>query len=500
MKSFRQVEENRRAYHRDPTLNSVHRASLLVPEIEGARAEISFLNHFLIKRGYERVGCRITAIGPTGQRISAQMHLVKEPRVYRIPLTGTVEAPVASWLVEFFAAENLFFPFPAVMINHIAPRWLNTVHAYNRILNDVFEDDAINARHVAEASIDVRMDDRHDTILMFTAGPARCAGDLEIELQANGKTLKAHHALDVARMCHEHVSLKSVFPAVGNVANGVLRIRQPQQAMFYGRLFTGQVDADGTLAANHSFYDNSTVAEYWDNTAEAVRHYPMFDGLHALVRFYPIMAPGALDVAVELFDAEGRQVAATEAGRIESPNGDWLEFDVSKLAEEEGVAARACAFAVRVRPLEGNTPMRVAHQVVYRDAGNDQALEASINLGLANANVYIPDDKTSLAWGQVPMAPDIESWLGFVWNHPHEAGDEVHIRLYDTTGLIAEETRKLNGRSGVVLSPADLDRIAGKAATFEPVWYEARTSRPDLAAFSVARHRVSRACSGEHNF
>ncbi|EMF98201.1 hypothetical protein LEP1GSC123_0086 [Leptospira borgpetersenii str. 200701203] len=49
MKLRKEVEATRRSYHLEPTLNSVHRSSLLVPEIPGSIAEISFLNHFFNK-------------------------------------------------------------------------------------------------------------------------------------------------------------------------------------------------------------------------------------------------------------------------------------------------------------------------------------------------------------------------------------------------------------------------------------------------------------------
>jgi len=50
MKTVKQVKATRKTYHKDPTLNTIHRASLLVPEIQNTVAEISFLNHFLLKR------------------------------------------------------------------------------------------------------------------------------------------------------------------------------------------------------------------------------------------------------------------------------------------------------------------------------------------------------------------------------------------------------------------------------------------------------------------
>jgi len=66
MKTVKQVETTRKTYHRDPTLNTIHRASLLVPEIQNTVAEISFLNHFLLKRQYPNVACKITAIDVDG--------------------------------------------------------------------------------------------------------------------------------------------------------------------------------------------------------------------------------------------------------------------------------------------------------------------------------------------------------------------------------------------------------------------------------------------------
>ena len=46
VKTVKQVEATRKTYHRDPTINTIHRASLLVPEIQNTTTEISFLNHY----------------------------------------------------------------------------------------------------------------------------------------------------------------------------------------------------------------------------------------------------------------------------------------------------------------------------------------------------------------------------------------------------------------------------------------------------------------------
>ena len=82
MKTVKQVETTRKTYHRDPTLNTIHRASLLVPEIQNTVAEISFLNHFLLKRQYPNVACKITAINADGKKIESKLHKIDKPIVY----------------------------------------------------------------------------------------------------------------------------------------------------------------------------------------------------------------------------------------------------------------------------------------------------------------------------------------------------------------------------------------------------------------------------------
>ena len=499
MKSFKEVEATRRAYHQDAALNSVHRASLMVPELAGAEAEISFVNHFLLKRGYAKVACRVTAVDPAGKRIEARLFPITEPKVYTIPLTGMVSVPVATYLVDFFAADNLFIPFPAVMLNHRGPGFLNTVHAYNRVLNDVFEDDAINATSNPEASIDVLLDGRTDTFAVFTAGPRRCQGELEVELAADGRVHTASIALDVPRLCNQEVSLRQIFPGLQAGTTGFLRLRQPRQELFYGRLLAGRRCDDGAFSANHSYYDSSGVAEYWEDNREAYRLYPFFADLDNVVRMYPIMSPGTLAVAIVAYDRAGRRLAELPAGELESPGPRFLEVDVNRRLAESGVAiGDVCAFAVRAWPVRGKTPTRVNHELVYGGGG----LQTSVNVSLANPNVFVPPTKTGLTWGQAPVGGDIESWLGFVGNAPQGAACELAVTLYGEQGELARKTCVLPGGGSVQFNLADALAEAGARSSEQPanVWYIARAARSDLSAYAVTRHRDSRHCSGEHSY
>src|SRR5262245_48020773 len=106
MKSFKEVEETRRNYHANSTLNSVHRSSLLAPKLPGAELSVSFLNHFLLKRGYRNVACRVSEMDVAGKRIQARMTRIDEPRAYTFRLTDAAHADAVTFMVEFFSGDN----------------------------------------------------------------------------------------------------------------------------------------------------------------------------------------------------------------------------------------------------------------------------------------------------------------------------------------------------------------------------------------------------------
>lgn len=504
MKSFKEVEAARRAYHRDGALNSVHRSSLTVPEIEGSQATISFINHFLLKRNYPNVGCRITALDPSGHRIESRLLKVDEPRVYTVPLSGMVSEPVNGYLIEFFAAENLFIPFPAVMVNHHGPQHHNSVHAYNRILNDVFEDDAINANSVSEASIDVHIDETTDTFAVFTAGPQPCHGKLEIELMTASGEHSAEIALEVPRLCSREISLRKTFPDLPPTTSGTLKLKQPSQFLFYGRMLTGMRRKDDAFSANHSYYDSSASLEYWNDDQPSLRLYPFFQRIDNKVRMYPIMSPGRLKVGIEMYDRNGSTLATTDAGSVQSPSARPLDFSVNQLCDAAGIDhSDVAAFLVRAAPEGGKTPTRVNHQLVHGSLSADN-LNASVNVSLTNPNVFIPKGKTGFAWGQIPVGSTVESVLGIVGNSPQGNGAILDVTLYDEQGSLGTRAFELKEAAAIHINAAEIDTWRKRDNTdtddISYVWYTATAKRPDLTGYVVTHHTASGHFSGEHSF
>ena len=86
MKAFKAVEKNRVNYHAFANKRTVHRSSLLAPKLDEAETWISFLNHFLIKRNYKKVVCKVTAIDINGDDIDSSSLTIEKPIVYNINL------------------------------------------------------------------------------------------------------------------------------------------------------------------------------------------------------------------------------------------------------------------------------------------------------------------------------------------------------------------------------------------------------------------------------
>ena len=82
MKSFKEVEKNRVNYHKSHNTNTVHRSSLIVPKLFQATSNISFLNHFLIKRNNKNIALKITAINSQGCSYDSLTIAIDETKVY----------------------------------------------------------------------------------------------------------------------------------------------------------------------------------------------------------------------------------------------------------------------------------------------------------------------------------------------------------------------------------------------------------------------------------
>lgn len=497
MKLIRDQENTRRGYHDDAARNTVHRTSLLAPKLPGTSTEISFANHFLLKRGYDDVACRLTAIDESGQRLESRTYRICDPRVYVFALDELTTNDVGNYMVEFFSAENLFYPFPAVVINHRNAQSLNAVHSYNRVLNDVFEDDEINAATVAEASIDTRVDSTTDTFGVFTSGPVACEQPIQISLAWPDRSIDAEVAPPAGRLSNRLISVREQFGSEAERPGAVLRFSQPAQQLFYGRMLAGiRNTRDGALAANHSFYDCSAVGEYWPDARPSSRVYPLADGFAARLRLYPIFSPCRLHTRIELRDANGRIVRTVDCEPLESPSGCLLDIAVSEIAAD---VPEATSFSFSVWPDAGATPRRINHQLIYEDPSHPGSLAASVAISLRNPNALRPPNASGLCWGQCAVGADLRTSIGIVLDDADNGAATVELQLIGEDGELYRTELTLHGGGAVVVDPAALlPEFNDREISY--LWYWATSKRPDLAAYVVSKVVSSGHCTGEHSF
>ena len=505
MKKYKEVESTRQEYHKDPNINSVHRSSLIVPEILGTEVDISFLNHFLLKRNYSKVACKITPIDNYGQKIESRLYTIDKPIVYKIPLTGMVDKPVSSYLVEFFAADNLFIPFPAVMINHKGKGFINQVHSYNRVLNDVFEDDVINSTQVSEASIDLILENNTDTFLLFSAGPTHIRGPLEIEILTDKeKTLRRIHNVDLVRFGTKKISMRETFKDIPNGVKGVLKVKQPRQFLFYGRMLGGQYLNDGAFSANHSYYDSSTVPDYWDDNKSSQRFYPFFCGLNNIIRMYPIMSPSNLNLSIGLYATDGSLLKEVPIGVLTSPGNHYLNVLINSVAKQENIDSKQiCSFSVSARTTtNGKMPTRVNHQLIYGNGG----LNTSINISLNNPNVFVPKDKKSFKWGQTIVGRDYDTFVGIVADPSENVNIKYHdviVKFYGSEGEIAQRNWHIPNGSSINFEVGkellmELEKL--KINTPQYIWCTVESENYGINYVTTTYNKITKHCSGEHGF
>lgn len=102
---------------------------------------VSFLNHFLLKRGIPSVSMRLCVRHMDGSLLKEISEEVSEPRVYSYSLASIlsplgIESGEFSVYIEFTSANNLSVPFCAVTSDIYSNCLVDIVHTYGRALEN----------------------------------------------------------------------------------------------------------------------------------------------------------------------------------------------------------------------------------------------------------------------------------------------------------------------------------------------------------------------------
>jgi hypothetical protein len=493
MKAYLKVQKDRKRYHINPFKNTVHRSSLLAPSMVKADTWITFVNHFLIKRNYKSVALKITAVDKNGKLLDSQTMEINEPKVYSINLDemfSTVKA--INYLVEFYSDKNLFVPFPAVIVSHNGRDFCNVVHSFNRILNDVFENDNVNNENVAESSIDVINNKKFDTFFNLASGMTKVSGDLNVVYEKNQKKFKKKIKISIPRLSFKSFYLSKILPE--HTVGGTIKINQPKPELFFGRMLAGRVNKKTkAFSSNHSFYDSSKTKEYF-NSSESYRTYPFFNNFLNKIIFYPIMSKSNLNIYIKFKNKN--EILKSKVYKFKTNSRAPLEINVSEIVSELKLK-NITAFSVIAESINGKIPTRVNHQLVYGGNKKVQALDCSINVSLTNDTIFTPSYKKSFVWGAALRKKNYNSNIGFCFKKNIGKDEKVEVDFYDENGKIKSKNFNLKPSTSEIIN---VEKLFGCNNKNQYLWYVAKSDRADLNAYSVHKNKLSNNSSGEHNF
>lgn len=495
MKSILAQEKDKSLYHKHPNKFSVHRSSLLVPEIEGLKSKISFLNHFVIKRNNDQVSLKISAYNKYGRCIDTYYEEVKEKKVYNFDLNlnfHQFKKKIVSYQVEFFSSKNLFIPYPAVIVQHVSENSHNVVHSFNRVLNDLEEDIKINSTSVKEAAIEYFANDKYSSSFVFHNGQKECKDNLKIIFSSKKKSIKKIVPIKLKPFGTKLIKLKNYISTRDRDKKKMVSVEVPKQDFFYGRLLTGvisdknkQVDFGG----NHSFYDSSKVNEYFKNN-ESFMLYPFFKNYQNSLIFYPINSKSHLEVSIVLDNGQN-----FICGIVKSPSHESLEININEIFKKNKI--QSSIYELRVRNLIGKIPTRINHQYVV--SKKKKSIKASISNSLINTFVYEKlVNKSGFSWGPILINKNYSSYLS-IQNYSLDCEkNSFNLSIYSNLGKIFSKSFNLNKNRQLILNNSQLLKLRNKSG--EMCWYTITSKKNNIHAFSFHENKRSGNISGEHSF
>ena len=509
MKPLKEVAKDKKKSYQDISINTVHRSSLLVPKLEGNDTWISFLNHFLIKRGIELVALKISAYDNFGKSIDSKTFEITEKKVYVYHLEKIfAQSEPHSYQIEFFSSKNLFIPFPAVMINHITNLNWNIVHSYNRILNDPREEEKISSINVDEAAIDLVNTNTQKTFVLFHTGQSKLDIDSKIEfiLKKNEQSavpIKGYFDLkNMDTMSCKMILINEIFkslPTIQKPEKYTLKVKPPKQSMFFGRMLVGGLDVSSkSISANHSYYDSSKTKEYFEDP-RSFATFPYFEGYRNAIRFYPIISPskGQLNVyATSLF--EGELITQPIFNKNYSPNASSLGLEINYLIDRNSLID-VKSFSIEYLSEDSlGSPTRVNHQLIYCPK-ESKSMTTSINVSLLNKSI---NQLRSRTWIQLINHEDISSLLGIsfinfdidtIKQNNKKKEHKVELDIYDQKGLFKSTSFDLSEMDSLVFKSFEL-------CPSQFFWVIAKSDHPGLKLFTFQTNNKSGYSSGEHGF
>jgi len=420
----------------------VFRSSAIFPVLqqEGISSRILFMGYWILKRHIKEISAIATLRNAAGEVLARSTFLIQEAKTYRIELNSLLSqaghhpetAFIGSLEIEFFSTQNLFFPFPAVVINYYGPKFSTVVHTAQRVYNDLDDMQKNSQTEVPEAGFNFYANDELEPFIGLINGSQPVQNSfLKIKFLN-----KAQQQLDCTIPLGDLYPYQTtwVYPArhcdlkrflAGNP--GTAKI-QCQVNWIFPRLIVGNIDFRlPALSITHSYYDCSRAVsdtDYWQSetpgwhAAALMLPCEVAQQHFTNIYFYPIYSPSSFAIDLEIYNSQGECLGSiANAAIIKAPQQEIHCLPLKEYCQKLGLNP-SLNYAARViaRPLEkSKIPARIK---LGLDVGASlPCMPCNICTNLQPFNPSIDTKPTTFRWSPV-LANQPKATLWFMNSSP----------------------------------------------------------------------------------
>jgi hypothetical protein len=415
----------------------VFRSSAIFPVIQQKEisSRILFMGYWILKRNIREIGAVISLRNDKGILLARSNLLIQEAKTFRIELADELEIAglgknaefSGSLEVEFFSTQNLFFPFPAVVINYYGPHFSTVVHTAQRVYNDVEDRKRNSQTDVPESGFNLYADNEREPFIGLINGCLPVPESI-MDLQLiNHQQKELRCAINLGPLAPyetkwiypaRHCDLKSFFDGKAGAAKINFQVD-----WIFPRLVVGNFHYNiPALTITHTYYDCSNAAtesDYWKpeepgwHVAALMVPGELAKNHFTNVYFYPIYSPSTFAIDIEIYDRQGRQTGAKqEALLIQAPKFEVQCLPLKDLCRELGIDDQTdCALRLIARPVNGSKiPARIKLGLDVGSADNQTSCNICTNL--QPFNPALENKPTSFRWSPVLAdQPKATIWL-----------------------------------------------------------------------------------------
>lgn len=503
------------------------RSSAIFPvfNMPGIRSRILFMGYWILKRHIHQISAVVTLRSEEGELLHRQTFLIEEARSYSIELSEQLVACgfkedthfMGSLEIEFFSTANLFFPYPATVINYYGPHFSSVVHTAQRVYND-FEDMHRNSETaVAESGFNLYADEEHEPFFGFINGPEDTPESM-IQMEFfNADHEVLTYEMPLGSLAPYQTSV--IYPA------RIVDLKQflkgkPGAAKIgfhvnwvFPRIVVGTLQRSlPAMTITHTYYDCTQAhaeSDFW--MPSQPEWYPatlilpacVRDDLFTKIYFYPIYSPSSLTFDVEIYNSQGTKLGRTQdLLAIQSPSDQVRSIDVKTLCKTCNIDLNQDLGIRLIARTVGNSRFPARVKIGF-DVGEDRDREMSCNIctNLQPFNPSLENKPSSFRWSPILAdQPKAELWI--MNSAPHvdyRKNAEIQLTFYrEQDNATLSRTLVLPPHGFSVIRPQE-DPELDAFFRNKTGWCTAVTSNPYTTNYYFS-YNPSGVVGGDHGF